>query len=51
VIWQDDCDSKHRSRYASDKINDLFYERVKPEEEASKMADIWPIENVWEYIK
>ncbi len=51
VIWQDDTDSKHRSSYALSKIDELFYECVTPDEEASKMADIWPIENVWGYIK
>jgi hypothetical protein len=51
VIWQDDADPKHRSRYALEKIDEMFYERIEPEEQASKMADIWPIENVWGYIK
>ena len=51
VIWQDDLDSKHRSYYALSKIDELFCDRITPDEEASKMADIWPIENVWEYIK
>ncbi|CAF3407711.1 unnamed protein product [Rotaria sp. Silwood2] len=51
VIWQDDADSKHRSSYALNKIDELFYERITPDEEASKMADIWPIENVWGHIK
>ena len=47
VIWQDDADRKHRFRYALDKINEPFSECIDPEEQASKMADIWPIENVW----
>lgn len=51
VIWQDDKDSKHRSRYALDKIEEMFYDRVEPDEQASKMSDIWPIENLWAYIK
>ena len=51
VIWQDDMDSKHRSSYALNKIDKLFSERITPDEEAGEMADIWPIENVWAYIK
>jgi hypothetical protein len=51
VIWQDDMDSKHRSSYALNKIDELFCERITHDEEASKMADIWPIENIWGYIK
>ncbi|CAF1563546.1 unnamed protein product, partial [Rotaria sordida] len=33
------------------KIDEIFYERIEPEEQSSKMADIWPIENIWGYIK
>ena len=51
VIWQDDMNSKHRSSYALNKIDELFCDRITPDEEANKMADIWPIENVWGYIK
>jgi hypothetical protein len=51
VIWQDDGDSKYRSQYALEKIDGIFYDRIKPEEQADKMADIWPIENIWGYIK
>jgi hypothetical protein len=51
IIWQDDADQKHCSRYALDKINEIFSERIKPEEQASKMADVWSIENVLGYIK
>ena len=52
VIWQDDMDSKHRSSYALNKIDELlFCDRITPDEEASKMADIWPIESACGYIK
>ncbi|CAF3390123.1 unnamed protein product, partial [Rotaria sp. Silwood2] len=40
VIWQDDGDSKHRSHYALQQIDEIFNDRVKPEEQADKMADI-----------
>ena len=29
----------------------FFCERVTPAEQADKMADVWPIENIWHYIK
>lgn len=51
VIWQDDADPKHRSRYALDQIEEMFHERIEPEEQASKMSDIRPVENLWAYIK
>jgi hypothetical protein len=51
VIWQDDTDLKHRSHYTLDKVTGMFNDRIEPEEQASKMSDIWPIENVWAYIK
>ncbi|CAF5130771.1 unnamed protein product [Rotaria sp. Silwood1] len=51
VIWQDDADPKHRSQYALNQIHEMFYERIEPEQHANKMADIWPIENIWGYIK
>ena len=28
-----------------------FHERIKPVEQASKMSDIWLIENIWAYIQ
>ncbi|CAF1517832.1 unnamed protein product [Rotaria sordida] len=33
VIWQDGADPKHRSRYALDKIQEIFHERIEPEEQ------------------
>ena len=51
VIWQDDGDSKHRSYYAIEKISEIFDDRINPEEQSDKMADIWPIENIWSIIK
>ena len=29
----------------------MFQERFEPEEQVSKMAEIWPIEDIWVYIK
>ena len=51
MIWQDDGDSKHRSHYVLQEMDDIFCERIAPAEQADKMADVWPIENIWGYIK
>jgi hypothetical protein len=41
VIQRADSDSKHRSYYALNNIDELFCERIKPDEEAGKRADIY----------
>ncbi|CAF3875757.1 unnamed protein product [Rotaria sordida] len=41
VIWQDDGDSNHRSHYALAKINEISDNRINPEEQSDKMADIF----------
>lgn len=51
AIWQDDGDSKHRPHYALENIAKIFKSRVEPDEQSDKMADIWPIENIWRHIK
>ena len=40
MIWQDDGDSKHRSYYAVERISEIFDDRINPEEQSDKMADI-----------
>ncbi len=49
-IWQDDPDKKHRTQHVLAKVNELFDERIEPEDQAVKCADIYPIENVWGII-
>jgi hypothetical protein len=51
VIWQADGDSKHRSHYVLQEMDDIFWECIVSAEQADKMADVWPIENIWGYIK
>ena len=51
-IWQDDNDSKHRTEIVLDTVDEFFNEsvRISISQQAAKMADIWPIEKVWEYL-
>ena len=51
VIYQDYGDCKHQSCYVLEQTDDIFCERVTPAEQADKMADAWPIENICDYIK
>jgi len=46
IVWQDDCDTKHRTKHVITTVDQLFAERIAVNEQSAKMADIWPIENV-----
>ena len=46
-MWQDDGDKKHRTKHVKEKLNEVFHQRLDPDHQADKMADVWPIENVW----
>jgi hypothetical protein len=50
-IFQDDQDSKHRTKVAMNVIADHFEERIEPDDGDAKFADVWPIENVWGILK
>ncbi|CAF4655107.1 unnamed protein product [Rotaria sp. Silwood2] len=50
-IFQDDQDSKHRTKVAMNVIADHFEERIEPDDGDAKFADVWPIENVWGMLK
>ena len=50
-IFQDDQDSKHRTKVAMNVIYDRFEERIEPNDGDAKFADVWPIENVWGILK
>jgi len=50
-IWEDDGDSKHRADIVLNTVDEFFNERVPIARQAPKMADIWPIEKVWAYLK
>ncbi|CAF1562607.1 unnamed protein product [Didymodactylos carnosus] len=51
VIFQDDQDSKHRTKVAMDVLYDHFEEKIKPNDGDAKIADVWPIENIWGILK
>ncbi|CAF4748619.1 unnamed protein product [Rotaria sp. Silwood1] len=50
-IFQDDQDSKQRTSFAMTTIESFFDERISPEDDDAKFADVWPIERVWGAIK
>ena len=50
-IWQDDGARIHRCPEAFEAVEQYFKSRVDPDIQALKMADFWPIENVWAMIK
>ena len=51
AVWQDDGATIHRTQLALQTVEQNFSARVPIEHQAPKMADIWPIENVWSIIK
>ena len=51
LVWEDDNDNKHRTSLVLDTVANFFTDRVPVEEQSSKMADIWPIENVWSLLR
>ena len=51
AIFQDDGASIHIAEISLGAVRDTFETRVNPTLQAPKMADIWPIENVWGIIK
>lgn len=50
-IFQDDNATIHRSRLSLKAVEETFENRLDPKIQASKMADIYPIENVWSIVK
>ena len=50
AVWQDDPATIHRTANALEACQ-AFKHRVPHQEQAAKMADIWPIENVWAIVK
>ena len=51
AIWQDDGARIHRCPEALKAVEESFKSRIDPEIQAPKMADFWPIENVWAILK
>ena len=46
-IWQDDCDKKHRTKHVLKELKTVFKQRIDPARQCCKLADAYPIENVW----
>ena len=50
AVWQDDPARIHRTQEALEACS-AFKFRIPHEHQAPKMADVWPIENVWSIVK
>jgi len=50
-IYQDDWNSIHRVTITLNFIEENMPSRIRPEDQASKLDDVWPIENVWSIIE
>ena len=50
-IWQDYGARIHRCPEALDSVQESFAQRIDPVAQAPKLADFWPIENIWSIIK
>ena len=50
-IFQDDNATIHRSAVSLAAVAETFDNRIQPSLQASKMADVYPIENVWIIVK
>lgn len=46
-IFEDDADSKYRTPYVRREMLELFPRRIPTNKLCAKLADVWPIENVW----
>ena len=46
-IWEDDCDKKHRTKHVLEQLGKVFKQRIDPTRQCPKLADVYPIENVW----
>ena len=50
-IYQDDGARIHRCPEALGAVNEIFPQRIHQDLQAPKMADFWPIENIWAILK
>ncbi|CAF1321658.1 unnamed protein product [Rotaria sp. Silwood1] len=51
LLFQDDPDTKHRTKHVLETIDKLFIDRILPQEGDAKFADVRPIEKVWGILK
>lgn len=47
ITFQDDEATIHRTKKALKKVSELFENRIEIDDQAPKLDDVWPIENVW----
>ena len=50
-IYQDDGARIHRCPEALAAVEESFSQRINQDLQAPKMADFWPIENIWAILK
>ena len=50
-VWQDDPATIHRCADAISAVQESFNFRIPHDKQSAKMADVWPIENVWAVVK
>ena len=50
-VWQDDPATIHRCADTLAAVQERFNFRVPHDKQSAKMADVWPIENVWAIVK
>ena len=50
-VFQDDGATIHRAEVSLRAVEETFTSRVDHTTQAPKMADVWPIENVWSILK
>ncbi len=46
LLFQNDADTKQRTKRVLETINELFIDKILPEEGDGKFADVWSIEKV-----
>ena len=51
ALWQDDPATIHRAKVSLETVEKTFPHRVPHDIQGKKMADVWPIENVWAIVK
>ena len=46
-MWQDDGDTKYKTKHVLLELESVFAQRFDPKRQAAKITDVWPIENAW----
>ena len=51
IFFQDDQDRKQRMKISLNAVKRVFINRIEPMDCDAKLADVWPIENIWGVLK